>query len=173
MFRRKASKKAAAKESSPASYPQRNTLEVAQTLLSNGRGALTGELVSRILSVPASAVVEIKELEDKFTLAGRPLSEGQMSRVYQATRTADLEMRALKVFNLSTLVQSERAMLKAVGEVGALREVPHHPHLVLLHQIVCTPSNIALAVDPSPRRRPSAVTLTLAHAPITHRSLPH
>ena len=90
-----------------------------QTLLSSGRGSLTASLIARTFDVPESFILTANAgLEESFELAARPLSQGQMSIVYKATRRSDGERVSLKVLNLSALVQQERAMLKATAEVA-------------------------------------------------------
>ena len=121
-----------------------------QTLLSSGRGSLTASLIARTFDVPESFILTANAgLEESFELAARPLSQGQMSIVYKATRRSDGERVSLKVLNLSALVQQERAMLKATAEVATLQQLPPNEHIVRLSALACTPVECALVVDRS------------------------
>ena len=106
-------------------------------LLIGSRGALTGSVAAKVFAVPESLVVEAKggKLDALYELESRPLGQGQMSTVYKATRKKDGESLTLKVLNLSALMQSERATLKAASEVTVLRQLPPHPHIVRLLEI--------------------------------------
>ena len=119
-----------------------------QTLLSSGRGSLTASLIAMTFDVPESFILTANAgLEESFELAARPLSQGQMSIVYKATRRSDGERVSLKVLNLSALVQQERAMLKATAEVATLQQLPPNEHVVRLSALACTPVECALVVD--------------------------
>ena len=127
-----------------------NSTPALQQLLAAHRGQLEGDLVARVLGVPPSSVEHSTGgLEKRFLISPRPLGQGQLSTVFKATRRADGEAVALKVLNLAALGKSERAMLKVKGEVAALRLVPSNPHIVWLHEIASTTTEIALVVDPS------------------------
>ena len=144
--RRRGSMRASSRSRSSKS----DTLSTAQRQALLTSGALNKAVVARVFCAePPPPIVEVTDLNQAYQIHSPPLAQGQMSTVFSATRLASGERLTLKVLKLGALAKSERALLKATGEISALRLVPPHPHLVRIFELTCSPTQCALALDAS------------------------
>ena len=136
----------ATQEASPPG-PSADTAKL-QAALRQSSGALSPELGARVLDVPIGELTCPRhDMQEMFALLEQPIGQGQMSTIWVARRRADGVRLVIKVLNLRTLMESERALLKARAEIVALRQMPPHPHIVRLHSLVCSPNDLCLALD--------------------------
>ena len=144
LFKRRTPKKPA-KEGAAAS-----TAALQADLRSAVATALTPAVASRLLNVPESEIVVApRSLDQLFEFDPRPLGQGQMSTVYAARRRRDGRNVVAKALHLQTLMESERALLKASADATALRTVPPHPHVLNLVETACSPRQLSLIVEPT------------------------
>ena len=135
-------------ESRPAqSSPAQPSTPQARLAALRASMRLAPDFVARLLDVPDGVPTGCGHLSEAVAIHRQLGQEGQMSTVYQARRHSDDANVVLKVLNLEMIRESERALLKACAEVGALRTIAPHMHISRLHAILCTPTQIALTFD--------------------------
>ena len=112
-----------------------------------GEIGLSANVVARLLHVPEAEVAEMNYVEDLFELDPQPLGSGQCSTVFRAVRSSDGFALAVKLVELETLAQTVESLGMARAEVAAMKALPPHPNIVKLHEIACTPTELALGLE--------------------------
>lgn len=102
--------------------------------------------------VTAAMDVLLGSLDERYAL-GELIGEGRFSQVFVARRQPSAEgaggIVALKAMELSTLINDDEALEMLEAECSALRLASEHEQLrvVRLHEVVCTPQCVYLALD--------------------------
>jgi serine/threonine protein kinase len=80
------------------------------------------------------------------------IGEGRFSKVYAAVDERNGQVLALKELDMGALEEDEEALEMLEAEVFALRRAGNAPHVVRLHEVVCSSDAMWLAMERVPGR---------------------